>query len=502
MKLKTKLIISFFTIICIPIIVVVVAVSMLSSYHMRSIEKDEAFNYSLFADSTIQIFNAATSEMKAEITSIVDNEPDLFLDEQHMEEINKALTYNFSCIAVEREGELYYNGLGESQVQDVELLFDEIGIMIDNSNNVGMVTKIEDNTCLVNGWNVQFSDGAKGRIILVSLIGMLLPGIKVVLTELAVAIILIMVSVALLMTAWIYGTILRRLNELKKAANEIKNGNLDYELKVAGTDEIGELCQDFEEMRHKLRDTAEESMRSETESKELISNISHDLKTPITAIKGYVEGIMDGVASSPEKLDKYIKTIYVKANDMDRLIDELTIYSKIDTNRIPYTFSKIDISDYFDDCINELGIEFESKGIMLNFANFLEGSVIVIADSEQLKRVINNIISNSVKYMDKPKGIINIRLRDVGDYVQIEIEDNGKGIAVRDMPYIFDRFYRADSSRNSAQGGSGIGLAIVKKIIEDHGGNIWASSKEGVGTVMYFVLRKHQEVIYEQNFDN
>ncbi len=502
MKLKTKLIIAFFSIICIPLIVVVVAISILGSYQLRSIEKDDAFSYSLFADSTIQIFNVATSEMKSELALLVEKEPDSFLDEGHIEEINGQLKYNFSSIAVEREGVLYYNGLGENQSQTVELLFDEVGIMIDNSNNVGMLTKIEDNTCLVSGWDIEFSDGSKGRVLLVSFIGMLLPGIRVVLTELAVAVILIMVTVALLMTAWIYGTILRRLNELKKAANEIKNGNLDYELNVAGTDEIGELCQDFEEMRHKLKDTAEESVRSETESKELISNISHDLKTPITAIKGYVEGIMDGVASSPEKLDKYIKTIYVKANDMDRLIDELTIYSKIDTNRIPYTFSKIDVTHYFDDCINELGIELESKGIMLNFSNFLEGSVVVIADSEQLKRVINNIISNSVKYMDKPKGIINVRLKDVGDYVQIEIEDNGKGIAVRDMPYIFDRFYRADSSRNSAQGGSGIGLAIVKKIIEDHGGNIWASSKEGVGTVMYFVLRKHQEVVYEQNFDN
>lgn len=502
MKLKTKLIVAFFSIICIPIIVVLIAVSILGSYHLRSIEKDEAFSYSLFADSTIQIFNMAASEMKSEIASLVADEPDSFLDEKYIEDINKELSYNFSCIAVEREDKLYYNGLGESQTEAVELLFNEIEVMIDNSNNVGLVTKIDDNTCLVNGWNVEFGDGVKGRIILVSFIGMLLPGIKVVLTELAAAIILIMISVALLMMVWIYGTILRRLNELKKAANEIKKGNLDYELKVTGADEIGELCQDFEEMRHKLKDTAEESVRSETESKELISNISHDLKTPITAIKGYVEGIMDGVASSPEKLDKYIRTIYVKANDMDKLIDELTIYSKIDTNRIPYTFSKIDISNYFDDCINELGIELESKGIMLNFSNFLEGSVVVIADSEQLKRVINNIISNSVKYMDKSKGIINVRLRDVGDYVQIEIEDNGKGIAARDMPYIFDRFYRADSSRNSAQGGSGIGLAIVKKIIEDHGGNIWASSKEGVGTVMYFVLRKHQEVVYEQNFDN
>ena len=120
--------------------------------------------------------------------------------------------------------------------------------------------------------------------------------------------------------------------------------------------------------------------------------------------------------------------------------------------------------------------------------------VSVIADAEQIKRVINNIVSNSIKYMDKSHKVINIRLRDVGDFVQVEIEDNGKGIATKDLTKIFDRFYRTDASRNSTRGGSGIGLSIVKKILEDHGGKVWATSKEGVGTTMYFVLRKYQEV--------
>ena len=128
------------------------------------------------------------------------------------------------------------------------------------------------------------------------------------------------------------------------------------------------------------------------------------------------------------------------------------------------------------------------------YFNYVDEDVVVIADAEQMKRVINNIISNSLKYMNKPKGVINIRLRDVGDFIQIEIEDNGKGIAAKDLPNIFDRFYRTDASRNSSKGGSGIGLSIVKKIIEDHGGKIWATSREGVGTVMYFVIRKYQEV--------
>ncbi|MBQ9886488.1 MAG: HAMP domain-containing histidine kinase [Lachnospiraceae bacterium] len=499
MKLRTKLILAFLSIISIPVILVIIITALLSSYHLRSLQRSD--NYNFFSDSTIQVFNAATVSVKEDIVRQIESDPDAFLDESYINGVNEQLQYSFTYIAVEKDGELYYNGLGSRKDEQVRSLFSEMSGTYDG-DTAQMYTKIDKNSCLVDSWTLEFGDRTGGHVLLISFIGKLLPGIRLMLSQLLIVIVIIMVVIALLMFGWIYKTILRRIGELKKAANEIKNGNLDYELKVEGNDEIGMLCQDFEDMRLKLKETAEESVRSEAESKELISNISHDLKTPITAIKGYVEGIMDGVASSPEKLDKYIRTIYVKANDMDRLIDELTIYSKIDTNRIPYTFSKIDISEYFDDCVNELGIELESKGIILNFSNYLESSVTVIADSEQLKRVINNIVSNSVKYMDKPKGIINVRLKDVGDYVQIEIEDNGKGIAAKDMPYIFDRFYRADSSRNSAQGGSGIGLAIVKKIIEDHGGNIWATSKEGVGTVMYFVLRKHQEVIYEQNFNN
>ena len=235
-------------------------------------------------------------------------------------------------------------------------------------------------------------------------------------------------------------------------------------------------------------------MKYDSDSKVLISNISHDLKTPITAIKGYCEGIMDGVASSPEKLDKYVRTIYNKANDMANLIDELSIYSKIDTNRIPYNFTQIHVDDYFRDCADELRMDLESKNIDLTYYNYLDEDAVIIGDAEQLKRVVNNIVSNSVKYLDKKKGIINIRIRDAGDFVQIELEDNGSGIAKKDLPYIFDRFFRADASRNSSTGGSGIGLSIVKKIIEDHGGRIWATSREGTGTIMHFVLRKYQEV--------
>lgn len=305
---------------------------------------------------------------------------------------------------------------------------------------------------------------------------------------------IILVFTALSVGLWIYRSIAVPLVKLRKATQNIKEGNLDFVLEVEGKDEFSQLCQDFEEMRKRLKESTEEKILMDKENKELISNISHDLKTPITAVKGYVEGIMDGVADTPEKMNRYVRTIYNKTNEMDHLINELTFYSKIDTNRIPYTFSKLNVEDYFSDCAEELGLEMETKGIELVYANYVEKEVQVIADGEQIRRVIHNIVSNAIKYMEKPKGIIQLRVKDVGDFIQVEIEDNGKGIAAKDLPYIFDRFYRTDVSRNSSKGGSGIGLSIVKKIMEDHGGKVWATSRLGIGTIMYFVLRKYQEV--------
>lgn len=321
-----------------------------------------------------------------------------------------------------------------------------------------------------------------------------MPEVKRFILHTGIAIILILMLTAILLIFWVYGGIISPIDKLQEAAKNVKEGNLNFELKAEKDDEMGQLIQAFEDMRLRLKDNAEEKLRYDKESKELISNISHDLKTPITAIKGYVEGIRDGVADTPEKMDKYIGTIYNKANEMDLLINELTLYSKIDTNRIPYNFAPLPVGGYFDDCAEDLAMELDAKNVEFGYFNYVEGSQKIIADPEQLKRVINNIVSNSLKYMGREHGLINLRVKDVGDFIQVELEDNGKGISAKDLPNIFDRFYRTDASRNSSKGGSGIGLSIVKKIIEDHGGKIWATSREGTGTVMYFVVRKYQEV--------
>lgn len=303
----------------------------------------------------------------------------------------------------------------------------------------------------------------------------------------------VLIITSIIITSWIKKDIYNPLQQINVAMQNIADGNFDYHLTEGRDDEIGQLFGNYEQMRLRLKENAEEKAENEKKQKELVSNISHDLKTPITSIKGYVEGIMDGVANTPEKMDKYIKTIYNKANDMDRLINELTTYSGIDSNKIPYHFHILNVSDYFSDCVEEIGLDLESKNIHLNYTNLAPPDTCVVADPEQFKKVINNIVSNSVKYMGHDNGVISISIQDDNESVRIEIEDNGKGIASKDIGNIFERFYRTDASRNSMQGGSGIGLSIVKKIVEDHGGYVWATSKEGEGTCMHFVLRKYMK---------
>ena len=178
----------------------------------------------------------------------------------------------------------------------------------------------------------------------------------------------VLVVVGFSMALWIYSGIIRPLEKLHEAMNEIKEGNLD---KVLDAEDVGgeirQLMEDFEEMRIRLKENQEEKLQYDRDNKELISNITHDLKTPITSIKGYVEGILDGVARSPEQMNRYIRTIYNKANDMDRLIDELTFYTKIDANRIPYHFEKVRVTEFFRDCADEVGTEMEAGGMLFSY---------------------------------------------------------------------------------------------------------------------------------------
>ncbi|MCR5829644.1 MAG: HAMP domain-containing histidine kinase [Lachnospiraceae bacterium] len=330
---------------------------------------------------------------------------------------------------------------------------------------------------------------------------------------------IIYISIALLVTAgvvmfWIYRSFVKPLNLLTLATRKMQEGNLDFSIQGDPDDELGNLCEDFEDLRLHLKEQTEARLKYESDIIELISNISHDLKTPLTAIKGYAEGVLDGVADTPEKQEKYLRTIYTKASDMQVLVDELAFYSKIDSNIVPYNFENLDINDYFEDCVEDYSIDMEIKGIELDYVP-APGKVTVVADAEQLRRVVNNVIGNSVKYMNRGEstggtgtsrenmgvkaepgtggGRITIMTRKLENLAEISIRDNGPGISPEDLTRIFERFYRADQSRNSKKGGTGLGLAISKKIIEDHGGTIRAESEPGVHTTIIFTLPLYKE---------
>ena len=492
MKLKTRLIIGFITVMILPLLLSLTVITIFGQFQIRSIERNYGISgadYTIITNP-ISALNKVTEPTLHQLSITTNRDPEQMEDVTYLDEINKELKVVNSYLIVKKNDEVVYQGQEISEsIKEILPQHGEQESSSENGTYIGGNLQI-----LIKQVDFQYQNGANGSAYIVTNVNDAIPEVREYISNMFFAVILILAMTAGIMIIWIYRGVAIPLNRMKIATQNIKEGNLDFELEVVADDEIGQLCRDFEEMRMRLKDTSSEKVEYDKRSKELISNISHDLKTPITAIKGYVEGIMDGVADTPEKMDRYIRTIYNKANDMDMLINELTLYSKIDSNRIPYNFSPLSVNDYFDDCAEDLKIDIEARGIHFDYLNYVSGDVKIIADAEQLKRVINNILSNAVKYMDKQQKTIRLCVKDVGDFVQVEIEDNGKGIGTKELPYIFERFYRTDASRNSATGGSGIGLSIVKKIIEEHGGKIWATSKEGIGTVMYFVIRKYQEV--------
>ena len=487
MKFKTRLLVTSIAIVLVPLLLTGIAFILVGSHvedaknELNLLDRNNlAFAY------TIENYSRMTEEILQDVKEQIAQEPLELEDEAYLDEVSGELNNKFSYIIVRKGNSTYYTG-NDTDTKRIFDMLPEYGNEMPDSET-GLY--YNDMKKLVKQLDFQFADGSDGSFFIVTSVRSLIS--KNALREMIIALIFVLCLTSIVLTWWMQKGLFTPINQLNTAMQNIAEGNLEYMLTTQEKGEIGELYRNYEDMRLRLKESTDEKFEHEQKNRELVSNISHDLKTPITSIKGYVEGIMDGVADTPEKMNKYIRTIYDKANDMDRLINELTTYSGIDTNRIPYTFRRINVMDYFGDCVEEVGLDLESKHIELNYDVLVEPSTQIIADPEQLKRVINNIISNSVKYMNKEKGVIDIRILDELDSIRVEIEDNGMGIAAKDLPNIFERFYRTDASRYSSKGGSGIGLSIVKKIIEDHGGYIWATSKENEGTCMHFVIRKYQ----------
>lgn len=300
--------------------------------------------------------------------------------------------------------------------------------------------------------------------------------------------ILVTLATDIILVTFISRGILVPLDKLRRATHEIRDGNLDYRVDYDGKNELGGVCADFDEMRLRLRDSVESQQRYEDNRKELLAGISHDLGTPLTAIKGYVSGLIDGIADTPEKQAHYLKTIYSTACDMDNLVSELFTFSKLDLDRIPFYFEQVDLVGFFEDCCDELQPKFATQETAIQFDNQCGASAYSSVDRVQMKRAVMNIINNCVKYKRPGLCAIRITLRMDGPNIRIEIADNGMGVSEEDLTKIFDSFYRTDRARTNVSSGSGLGLAITKQIIDRHSGRIWATGSIGKGLTICILL--------------
>ena len=487
MRLATRMKMTYVIVFFLPLVLLAVTFLCLGRIEMNAFEKKygmEDMNVMMLFDP-FEMLEQMSGNVIEQLESTIEETPEKMMDINYLESMNNAFQEVSASLVVIKDDEVYYSGIAQEDFYTAISYTDGSFVIGGTAHYLKQI-------------GFEFADGSDGIIQVFTPVSIVKEQAQNMVTKVAVSGIVVLLLVVALAFTWLYQSIVQPLDKLKKAALNIKNGNLDFNVITDNEDEIGEVCTAFEDMRIKLKDQIEVSMQYEKDNKELISNISHDLKTPITAIKGYVEGIRDGVADTPEKMDRYIRTIYNKATDMDKLIDELFLYSKLESNSMNYSFVKLNLQDYFEDCADEISMDLDARGITFVYNNYVSMDTIIIADPEQLKRVINNIVGNSVKYMASRPGCIGIRIKDEPEFVQVEIWDNGKGIAKKELPHIFERCYRTDASRNSSKGGSGLGLSIAKKIIEEHGGKIWANSVEGEGTTISFVLRKYKEcVTYE-----
>lgn len=341
--------------------------------------------------------------------------------------------------------------------------------------------------------DVAYEDGSNGTAILFRQKGPLPVYWRVLAPLIGIA---VLIATSIILTYFVSRSIIKPLYKLKTAAEQISEGRLDGQVQPTTKDEIGQLSEAFETMRMRLKSSIEDRLLDEDNRKMLLSHISHDLKTPITAIKGYVEGILDGVANTQEKQEKYLRTVYRKATDMDKLIDELFLFSKLDLHHVVYDFKPIDIRKFLAHYAEEQQFELEKAGVRLILSGLEGEPLMVAADPEKLSRVFHNIIGNSVKYMgyetySSPREVALSMHADDGEHrVSIELRDNGPGVAPEALPRLFDHFYRTEQSRSTETGGSGLGLAIVKQIVEGHGGSVRASLPSGGGLAITVELQQ------------
>ena len=312
---------------------------------------------------------------------------------------------------------------------------------------------------------------------------------RAILPYFTIGVVLLCLAVAglcFVLTSRVTGRLSATLKELRRAADDLREGDLDHEILSCRERELDELAQSLEGVRQRLKAASLAEAAAQEERGLLMANLSHDLRTPITAIKGYVEGIRDGVASTPEKRDHYLEVVYAKTLVLEGLVGNMTDFSEYELGRMQYHFERVELSAFLADLIPEYQADVRGRE-MAFVAKPLASPATVTADRGKLKRVLDNLVSNAVKY-GRPGGTVVLAAEGYRQGVILSVSDDGRGIPEEALAHVFDSFFRADAARSSSVPGSGLGLAICKSIAESHHGKLWLTSREGEGTHAYLYL--------------
>ncbi len=296
-----------------------------------------------------------------------------------------------------------------------------------------------------------------------------------------------------ILQAFFFKRISRRFIEplinLKTGFDAIGEGDYSVRVEAVHHGDMNKLFKAFNAMAYKLEENEHIKRQYEDNRKQLIANISHDLKTPITTVQGYIEVLEEGVVKDPDKTNRYLKIMKNNTEYINRLIDDLFLFSKLDIDQVQFEFSRVNAHDFFNDMMEEFQISHLESGFKFSYQNDIEASVWLRVDGKRLYRAIKNIVDNSEKYASVgqvTKVDVDLSTRD--GFLTLKFRDYGPGIPDDKLSHIFDRFYRVDDERTKMLNSTGLGLAIAKELIVAHEGHIVAGNHKSGGAIFIMQL--------------
>lgn len=489
-KINTRIVISSVLGIVVPIVIITIfatyfASSVSSYFDMSSVTTN---SYSLI--NQVQWYQTISSI--SDVLTGSDTDAEKLAD---IERMAAQLENAGVCIYIENGGEVLY----ASQGADLSEQAAEIAAVNTGENSYSFA---DSGLCIVNH--------AGDWLIVITSTDYSVPDIsqKNVTNsftgKITTSAIIFFVAIALVFTASITvislivsKTIINPIKKITRGANEIANGNLDYVIDYESTNELGQLSKSFNTMRLRIKESNEKQAKADTRQKQMIAGLAHDLRTPLTSVKGYVEGLRDGIADTPEKQKRYMDIIYSSTCDTQKMLDDLLTVSNLELGGITLSREKVSIGDVTD-YAREIAQELTQNDFDFEINDYTKTNPVLSVDTDRFVRVIDNIISNSVKYRRPDvKGKITLTVSEYTHTVIFELKDNGMGVDKESLPQIFDMSFRADKARTNVRDGSGLGLAVCKEIVELHGGMIWAQSELGHGLSVFISLPTAAEEDFE-----